>query len=153
VANWPSAYTFYAPTNEERTCAMLSHILGIFSGFLAPGIMLLVKKESKFVLFHSLQALAWHLVLYIVIVGGVIIAFVVLIATGQFPPTDAKAGPPVAFFAVFGIVWLIAIAGGITNLVLAISYGLKANRGEWAKFPAIGDFVLKQFVFEKPRNS
>jgi len=143
----------YAPTNEERTCAMLAHILGIFSGFLAPAIMILVKKDSKFVLFHSLQALAWHFVLYIFIVGGVILAFASLIATAQFPPVDSKAAPPLAFFAVFGVVWLAAIAGGITNLLLAILYGLKANKGEWAKLPLLGEFVLKQFVFDKPRYS
>ena len=132
---------------------MLSHILGIFSGFLAPAIMILIKKDSKFVLFHSLQSLAWHFALYLFIVGGVILAFVVVLATGQFPPTDSKAGLPVAFFAVFGIVWLIAIGGGILNLIFAISYGLKANRGEWAKLPVFGEFVLKQFVFDKPRYS
>ncbi len=132
---------------------MLSHILGIFSGFLAPAIMILIKKDSKFVLFHSLQSLAWHFALYIFIVGGVILAFVVVFATGQFPPTDSKAGPPVVFLMVFGVVWLIAIVGGILNLIFAISYGLKANRGEWAKLPVFGEFVLKQFVFDKPRYS
>jgi len=37
--------------------ALLVHVLAIFSGFLAPLIFYLVKKDSRFVAFHSLQVL------------------------------------------------------------------------------------------------
>lgn len=126
---------------------MLAHILGVFSGFLAPAIMMLIKKESKFVLFHSLQSLAWHFALYVFLVGGAMLTLMFLFATGQFPPSDAKAEPPVAFFVLFGLVWLVAMAAGIANLIFGVAYGIKANKGEWAKLPLLGEFVLKKMVF------
>jgi hypothetical protein len=37
------------PTADEKTLAMLAHALQLISGFIAPLIILLVKRESKFV--------------------------------------------------------------------------------------------------------
>jgi len=132
---------------------MLAHIVGIFSGFLAPAIMILIKKDSKFVLFHSLQSLVWHVIVFILFVGGVVIVLASLFVTGDFPPADKNADPPTAFFVLFGILWLFGLAAGITTLVIGISTGIKANRGEWAKYPLIGDFVLNKILFDMFRSS
>src|SRR5437660_11609342 len=48
------------PTQDERTMAMLAHVLAIFSSFIAPLVVYLLKKDSRFVSFHSLQVLIWH---------------------------------------------------------------------------------------------
>jgi uncharacterized membrane protein len=141
------AYFFYYPTNDEKTYAMLAHILGIFSGFLAPLIMLLIKRDSKFVLFHALQSLAWHFICFIVLMGGVFITLAILFATGSFPPPEKSPDPPVTFLLFFGAFWLIAMAAGISSMVLGIMYGLRANKGEWARYPLIGEFILNKFVF------
>jgi len=47
----------YIPTQDEKTFALLAHVLGIFSGFIAPLVFFLVKRDSKFVSFHALQSL------------------------------------------------------------------------------------------------
>ena len=141
-------HILYYPTNEERSYAMLAHIVGIFSGFLAPVIMILIKKNSKFVLFHSLQSLLWHATIFVMFAGGIVVALFGLFVSGDFPPPDTKGDPPAAFFAAFGLIWFFALTAGITTLVLGISTGIKANRGEWAKYPLLGDFVLNKLLFD-----
>src|SRR5947208_20998 len=59
------------PTEEEKSLAMLNYILSIF-GWLAPLIIWLVKRDSKFVAFHALQTLIWHgIYTAVAIVGGI----------------------------------------------------------------------------------
>src|SRR3954469_20624555 len=65
------------PTEDEKNLAMLNYILSIFSGFLAPLVIWLVKRDSKFVAFHALQTLLWHGLYY----GVAILAMLVIFAT------------------------------------------------------------------------
>lgn len=52
--------SFYEPTADERSMATLAHALQIL-GFLAPLIIWLIKRESRYVSFHALQALFWQI--------------------------------------------------------------------------------------------
>ena len=133
------------PTNDERTLGLLVHVLGIFSGFIAPLVIFLIKRDSKFVSFHALQSLAWHIIYFILVFGGMIVLFVSLIFSRGFPP--ANGAPPLAFFGILGFVWLFAMGGWVVNLILGIVYGIKANKGEWAQFPLIGGWILRKIVF------
>ncbi|MBS1840895.1 MAG: DUF4870 domain-containing protein [Acidobacteria bacterium] len=137
----------YVPTQDEKTFALLVYVLGIFSGFIAPLIFFLVKRDSKFVAFHALQSLTWHIIYMVALIGGIIIAFLSLFASMGFPPGD-HAKPPLAFFGIFGIVWLIGAGGGIVNLILGIVYAIKSHNGEWAEFPLIGGWVLRKVVYK-----
>ncbi|HLK04843.1 MAG TPA: DUF4870 domain-containing protein [Candidatus Acidoferrum sp.] len=136
----------YEPTPDEKTFALLAHVLGIFSGFIAPLVFFLVKRDSKFVSFHALQSLAWHIIYFICIFGAFIVFFVSMIASGAFHDRSS-AQPPIAFFGFFGMVWLIAIGGGILNIVLGIVFGIKAHKGEWAEFPVLGGWILRKIIF------
>lgn len=50
------------PSKEARTMGMLAHLLAVFSGFVGPLILFLVKQEEdEFVRFHALQALYFSL--------------------------------------------------------------------------------------------
>ena len=131
---------------------MLAHIVGIFSGFLAPVIMILIKRDSRFVLFHSLQSLIWHFLLFVFFAGGALLALAGLFAAGDFPPAEVHAPPPASFMAIFGVIWLCALGGAIITLVIGISTGIKANRGEWAKYPLLGDFVMNKLLFDFHRS-
>ena len=126
--------------------ALLAHILGIFSGFIAPLIFFLVKKDSKFVSFHALQALAWHIVYFVCVFGAVMIFFVSMITSGVFAD-HSRGGPPIAFLGFFGFFWLIVMGGAILNITLGVVYGIKANKGEWAQLPLLGGWILQKFVF------
>ncbi len=57
--------TLPTPTADEKTMAMLSHLLMIFAGFIPPLVIYLVKRDSKFVAFHAMQGLLWHVVMVI----------------------------------------------------------------------------------------
>ena len=135
------------PTQDERTMALLVNVLAIFSSFLAPLIFYLVKKDSRFVSFYSLQVLIWHAAYAVIFVVGMIIAFIFMFSTIVTHPHNAPdQAPPLAFFGVFGLVWLWGMGGWVLNLVLGIVYAIKANQGEWARFPVIGDFVLRKIL-------
>ena len=136
----------YIPTQDEKTFALLAHVLGIFSGFIAPLVLFLVKRDSKFVSFHALQSLAWHVIYFVLVFGAMIVFFVSLIVSGGFH-SGGHAEPPFAFFGFFGIFWLFAMGGGILNIILGIVYGIKAHNGEWAQFPLLGGWILRKIVY------
>ncbi len=146
MSAFPADAGLYQPTHDEKTFALLVYVLGIFSGFLAPLIFFIVKRDSKFVSFHALQSLAWHIIYFALVFGGMIVMFIAIFATIATHPAD-HGKPPLAFFGFFGMVWLIAIGGGLVNLVLGIIYALKANRGEWAEIPVIGGWILRKVIY------
>lgn len=141
----PQSSVLYQPTNDEKTFALLAYVLGIFAGFLAPLIFFLIKRDSKFVAFHALQSLAWH-VLYVVLMILGMAAFFIAVIAQIGTAHDAKNGPPMAFFGMFAFVWLAAMGGWVVNLVMGVVYGIRANKGEWAEFPLVGRWILKNIV-------
>jgi uncharacterized Tic20 family protein len=131
--------------------ALLVNVLAIFSSFLAPLIFYLVKKDSRFVSFYSLQVLIWHAAYALIFFVGMVIAMIFMFATVASQPHGApNQSPPWAFFGAFGLVWLWGMGGWVLNLVIGIVYAIKANQGEWARFPLIGDFVLRKILPVQP---
>ncbi len=142
----PQGPVLYLPTNDERTFALLVYVLGVFSGFLAPLVLFLVKRDSKFVSFHALQCLALHIIYFVLIFGGMAIFFIFTIFNlGSLGSQHSQ--PPPIFFGFFAFVWLIAMGGWLVNVILGIVYGIKANKGEWAQFPLVGGWILYRIVF------
>ena len=127
--------------------ATLAQALSIL-GFLAPLIIFLIKRQSRFVSFHALQALLWHIT-YLVLVMVVMMVFVAVFAftiMSQVTNAHGGAGPPGAFpavFLIFPFIWLVFAAAGICNLVLAVVYAVKAGQGEWANYPVFGKWARK----------
>jgi uncharacterized protein len=132
------------PTQDERTMATLAQALSIL-GFLAPLIIFLVKRQSRFVSFHALQAVLWHIAYLVLMVVLMVTFFVVIILTVVTGTEGLKHGapPPPAMFILFPFVWLGFFAGGIINLVLAVVYAVKAGQGEWADYPIFGKWARK----------
>ena len=151
MATSPRTIMLYVPTQDERTNALLVHILAIFSGFIAPLIFYLVKKDSRFVMFHALQVLIWHAAYLAIVIVGAICMFVSMAFSmaGQTPGGQHQ-GPPLAFFGFMGVFWLLAVGGGVLNLVFGIVFAIKASHGEWARYPIIGDFVLRKILPDQP---
>jgi uncharacterized Tic20 family protein len=101
----------YSPTSDERTLAILSHILTLVVGFIAPLVIYLVKKdESKFVNYHSKESLNFQITIFI----GYIIGFLTLIL-------------------IIGILILMFI--GIAHLVLVIVATIKASENKLYRYP------------------
>jgi len=130
------------PTPDDRKMAMLAHVLQLFGGFIAPLIIFLVKRDSRFVRFHALQALLWQVTVFAItmlFVFGMMISMFLTI-----PDAPVKnAQPPVAFFLLMGGVWLLIAATWVCNILLAIYFGLKSNSGQWSRYPIIGNLAWK----------
>ncbi len=97
--------------NDERNLGMLCHLLGIFTGFLGPLILWLVKKdESSFLDDQGKEALNFQITLMLgYLISGVLTA--VLIGFLMIP--------------------VLLIAG----VVFCIIAGIKASQGERYRYP------------------
>jgi hypothetical protein len=98
------------PTSDEKTMAILSHILCIVAGFIAPLIIYLVKKESPYVMAHAKESLNFQLTMLI----GVIVSILLMI-----------------LLIGFLLLWLL----GIANLVLIIIATIKASENKLYRYP------------------
>ena len=98
----------YIPTSDEKTMAILSHILTLVAPILAPLIIYLIKKdESKFITFHAKESLNFQITVMIVVIGLLITIIGIL------------------------VIWLV----GIAALVFVIIATIKASEGKLYKYP------------------
>ncbi len=112
----------YAPpqsiTPEDRTLGMLCHLLAIFTGFLGPLVLWLVKKDSSpYVAYHGREALNFQLT--------VMIAFFSLAAVMM-----------VLMFVVIGFFLIpLLMVLQIMVIVVEIMAAVAANNGEYYRYP------------------
>jgi uncharacterized membrane protein len=128
-------------TQDERTMAILGHVLQLVGWWIAPLIIFLIRRQSRFVSFHALQALLLQIVfsvLLFLIIGGFFVFMIVGVAAG--PPFGRE--PPLGFL-LFIPIWLLMFVVQVLVWVLAIVYGVKAGRGEWAEYPVIGGWARR----------
>jgi uncharacterized protein len=130
------------PTQDDLTMATLAHALSIL-GFIAPLVIFLVKRQSRFVSFHALQSLLWHIAYFILIIVAMVGWFVMLFFMVAQTAVNKGATPPLGIFVLFPLVWLFLAGGAICNLIFAIVYAVKASRGEWADYPIFGRLARK----------
>ena len=96
------------PTSDEKTMSILSHILTLAAGFIAPLIIYLIKKDqSTFITYHARESLNFQITVFIIIIVLVITIIGIL------------------------LVWLVAIAA----LVFVIIATLKTSEGKLYKYP------------------
>ena len=50
----------YTPNQDEKMTAMVAYVLQIFTWFVGPLVIYFVKRDSRFVKFHALQALIFQ---------------------------------------------------------------------------------------------
>ena len=126
--------------------AIFAHVFQLFGGWIAPLIIFLVKRQSRFVSFHALQALLLQIV-HIAIIFVLMMVWFTAIFTSFFSSiahsAPGKVEPPVAFFVVFPLFWVTMLADWLVILLVAIVYGIKASHGEWAEYPVIGRWARK----------
>ena len=126
------------PTSDERTMAILAHVLQVVAWWIAPLIIFLVKPESRFVRFHALQALLLQIVYALLLMACGLVWFATFFWTIASGAPAHNAPPPPAFFLIFFLIWSGFMAAWVAVLVVAILYGVKAGRGEWAEYPVLG---------------
>ena len=134
-----SVVTQAETTQDDRTMATLAHILQLVGGWIAPLIIFFLKRNSRFVSFHALQALllqGLYFLFMMIVMGGF---FAVAIAGFVVHQSTAEhSSLPAAFFFLFPVLWLGIMGWWIFILVTAIVYGIKAGKGEWAEYPVLG---------------
>lgn len=103
--------------SDERLWATLIHVGGIFFGVLPPLVGYLVFKDrGPFVRAHAATALNFQITVLIAYVVGAILAVIVV-----------------------GL--LILLAAWVLSIVLAITAAVRANRGQWYRYPVAITFV------------
>jgi uncharacterized Tic20 family protein len=101
-----------AITQDSKTMAMLCHLLGLFTNFIGPLILWLIKKdEDKFVDSQGKEALNFQITIAIAGVAATIL------------------------MPVFCIGALIGIAAAICNVIFCILACVAANKGEDYRYP------------------
>lgn len=105
-------------TEEDRTLALLCHLLGIFTGFLGPLILWLVKKDSSaFLDHHGREALNFQITL--------LLAFMSL-----------GAVTVVLMFIFVGVLLIpVIIALQVLAIIAEVLAAVAAQRGEWHRYP------------------
>jgi len=131
------------PTQDERTMATLAHALQLIGGWIAPLVIFLIRRESRFVSFHALQVLLLQILNVIAILIFVVGWFGLIFSTIFLHAGSKPGNPPLAVFLVFPLFWLFIVGTNVTVLVCAIVYAVKANRGEWAEYPVLGRFARR----------
>jgi len=137
-------------TQDERTMATLAHALQVVGWWIAPLIIFLVQRKSRFVSFHALQALLLQIA-YMILMFCFGMLWFVLIFTTIAQHAGDKGAPPPAFFLVMPLVWLGFMGAWIFVLVVAIVYAIKAGRGEWAGYPIIGNLARRLLKIDNPQ--
>ena len=113
----PIAAAPAGPVGDDKTLAILAHVLTLIAGFLAPLIIYLVKKDdSPYVRHHAAQALNFQLSIIIYAIVSFILILVLI-----------------------GILLLLAL--GVGAFVLTIVAAIKASNGEWYRYPLAIPFV------------
>ncbi|HZQ92244.1 MAG TPA: DUF4870 domain-containing protein [Terriglobales bacterium] len=130
------------PTQDERTMALLAHVLQMVGGFLPALIIFFIRDKSRFVRFHAVQVLLYQAayLLFMVLFIIVWIGSIVGLAATQ---AQSHGQPPAWFFLLFPLIWIGFFLAWITTLVLSIMYGVKASRGEWAAYPVVGGWARR----------
>ena len=144
-------------TSDEKLMAMLSHLSILFGGIILPIILWAVQKDkSRFVRYHALQAIFFHIayvsILVIVIVALVVIFMIfgiglgAMTSKGQHHPNDG------AFPAIMIILMVVFYGGIFISVFGAMAYeiflAIKSYKGSYVKIPIIGNIIYKKVYGE-----
>lgn len=142
-------------TSDERMMAMLSHLSILLGGIILPIILWATQKDkSKFVKYHALQAIFFHIayvaILVIVIIGIVVIA---LISGAGFGALSKGHHSNDAALSVMMIILIVVFYGAIfISIFGAMAYeiylAIKSYQGSYIKIPIIGKIIYKKVYGE-----
>lgn len=105
-------------TPDDKSMAMLCHLLAILTGFIGPLVIWLVKKDtSPFVDHHGREALNFQITVFIVMMALSFITFILM-------------------FVFIGIILIpVLLVVAILSFVAVILACVAANKGEWHRYP------------------
>ncbi len=112
----------YEPKPDEKSMGMLSHLLCIFTAWIGPLIIFLVKKdESPYVKLHAKQALFWGIAVHVLaFISWPLVAIIIGCIT-------------------MPIVWVL-------HLIFTIMGTIKVNKGEKFLYPVVANMFCKDEI-------
>ncbi|MEK6333314.1 MAG: DUF4870 domain-containing protein [Acidobacteriota bacterium] len=120
---------------DGNVAAALGYPIGIIAI-----ISLIMEKENRFVKFHALQSILLHVAFIIVaIVVWIVGVILVIVGLAASAATNSSAFGGL-FSMLFGLIWLVVIAGYIGGLIYA---AVKAYGGEKLMLPVVGAMADK----------
>jgi len=132
------------PTQDERTMAVLAHALQMVGAWIAPLVILIVKRKSRFVSFHALQALLLQTAFFIMTMSIMLIWVAVIFSQILSRHGGEQSFYHLAgFFVLFPLLRLGFTIWWVGILAIVILYSIKAGRGEWAEYPLLGALARK----------
>jgi uncharacterized Tic20 family protein len=130
-------------TQDERTMAVLAHVLQLVGGWIGPLIIFFLKRQSRFVSFHSLQVLFLQLLFIVINMCVMMVVFSTVILTILRTHGTSHSDIPTALFAVIPLFWLSLMGIFVLKILIAVIYSVKAGRGEWAEYPVLGGWARR----------
>jgi uncharacterized Tic20 family protein len=140
-------------TKDEKMLGLFCHLSLFLGGIVLPIVFWATNKDkSKFVTFHALQSIWFHVVYIVSIVVLVMIMVIGGIGMGAIFGAAGKGAsktmPPVFVFlmvAVYGVIFVIIMIA----IIYAVYMGIKAYNGELKKYPVIGNMMYKKVYGEQ----
>jgi uncharacterized Tic20 family protein len=137
-------------SQNDRMLAMFAHLSMFFGSIWIPLIFWAINKDkSKFVSFHSLQSLFFHIAYTVALVFLVIFVAVVGVLAGLI--NSESSGPPEmgAIQIIVILVLSVFVLGFVFGSVaLAIINAISAYKGGMKKYPIVGNMVYKRIYGE-----
>jgi uncharacterized membrane protein len=132
---------------DANLAAALGYVIGIIGI-----IVLCTEKENKYVKFHALQSLLFHVgagVVFSVGMGVVMVIYFILIflgvaaaaATSNTSASGAGGAVGVIFWIVGVLLWMLIPIFGLGMLVTNILSAVKAFQGTIFRIPIVGKFA------------
>jgi uncharacterized Tic20 family protein len=133
-----------ALTQNEKLAAMFVHLSMFFGGLIVPPVFWIIfHKKSKFVVFHSVQILVFHLlfdICFLVLFGGIgAIYYYMGLLDNTSPPN-----PGTVVILLMMAYCLFTLAFVITCYGYAVYMAMSAYKGRLKKYPIVGNFIYKK---------
>lgn len=130
-------------SSDERLIAMFAHLSIFFGSLIVPVIFWAIYRErSRFVSFHSLQSLFFHLAYTAVIVVLAIFVAIVAALTGLMGKKGSTPVTPDVFQIIIILALAIVVIGFVFGSIgMAIYLAISAYKGGLKKYPVIGNII------------
>ena len=120
---------------DGNVAAALGYPIGIIAI-----ISLIMEKENRFVKFHALQSLCFHVGMIILMIALWIIGVIMLVGGAAASAATESGAIGGLVGMLFGLLWLVFIVLYLLGLILA---AVKAYQGVMFKLPIIGNMAAK----------
>lgn len=118
---------------DGNVAAALGYPIGIIAI-----ISLIMEKENRFVKFHALQSLCFHVGFIVLMIVLWILGAIMLVGGAAAAAATESGAVGGLVGMLFGLLWLVFIVSYFVGLILS---AVKAYQGAWFKLPIIGNMA------------